>query len=87
MKNDRQGAQGILNEASNAHLENEFGTSVEEEIVKKILHSGSPQVGTVSHISEKFCTRLRTLNTDYSLLQASERQGDTNITGGSTVAH
>lgn len=48
-KNNRHGAQGILNEASNSHLENEFGTSREEDVVAKILRGGSPQVGTVSH--------------------------------------
>ncbi|KAL0633611.1 hypothetical protein Q9L58_007501 [Maublancomyces gigas] len=45
---DKHGAQGILNEASKSHLENEFGTSAEEKIIEKILRSGSPQVSTAS---------------------------------------
>ncbi|KAH7394499.1 RNA binding protein-like protein [Pyrenochaeta sp. MPI-SDFR-AT-0127] len=37
------GKQGVLNTASNSQLENEFGTTKEEEIVKKILQSGEVQ--------------------------------------------
>lgn len=54
--NNRHGAQGILNEASKSHLVNEFGTDNDEEVVKKILRNGSPQVGTVGHLSSNFCT-------------------------------
>jgi len=36
-----------MDEASNAALENEFGTSDEEECVKKILREGTPQTQTV----------------------------------------
>lgn len=50
MEKNRHGAQGILNEASKSHLENEFGTSAEEKIIEKILRGGSPQVSTVSHL-------------------------------------
>ncbi|KAI5781828.1 ribosome maturation protein [Geopyxis carbonaria] len=42
----KQGAQGIMDAASNAALENEFGTSKEEEVVQKILRDGSVQVKT-----------------------------------------
>ena len=35
------GAQGTLDGASKATLENEFGTSVEEEIIKQIIEKGS----------------------------------------------
>ncbi|RPB08137.1 DUF1960-domain-containing protein [Morchella conica CCBAS932] len=44
----KQGAQGIMDEASKANLDDEFGTTVEEEVVKKILLGGSPQVAVVS---------------------------------------
>ncbi|KAI5844010.1 ribosome maturation protein, partial [Morchella snyderi] len=44
----KQGAQGIMDEASKANLSDEFGTSVEEEVVKRILQGGSPQVGVSS---------------------------------------
>ncbi|KAL6708807.1 hypothetical protein ACN47E_002214 [Coniothyrium glycines] len=37
------GKQGILNTASNGQLENEFGTTNEDDIVKKILREGSVQ--------------------------------------------
>ncbi|KAF1835299.1 DUF1960-domain-containing protein [Decorospora gaudefroyi] len=37
------GKQGILNTASNSQLENEFGTTNEDEIVKKILTDGDVQ--------------------------------------------
>ncbi|KAI5859080.1 RNA binding protein-like protein [Tricharina praecox] len=60
----KHGAQGIMDTASNSSLENEFGTSNEEECVKKILRDGSPQTKT-----------------------NPERQGDTNMTDGSMVAH
>ena len=43
----RHGKQGILNGASNSQLENEFGTKVEEEIVKKILEKGDIQSSEV----------------------------------------
>ncbi|KAF2820335.1 DUF1960-domain-containing protein [Ophiobolus disseminans] len=37
------GKQGVLNTASNAQLENEFGTKNEDEVVKKILEKGTVQ--------------------------------------------
>ncbi|KAI0846818.1 shwachman-Bodian-diamond syndrome protein [Daldinia vernicosa] len=36
----KQGAQGQMDGASQSLLENEFGTSNEEEVIKKILESG-----------------------------------------------
>lgn len=38
-----QGSQGILDGASNQALEDEFGTSKEEEVVKQILEKGNVQ--------------------------------------------
>jgi hypothetical protein len=43
----RHGKQGILNTASKQQLENEFGTTNEDEIVKKILTSGDVQSSEV----------------------------------------
>jgi hypothetical protein len=40
---NRQGAQGLLEGASNAMLENEFGTSKDDEAVLQILEKGSMQ--------------------------------------------
>ena len=37
------GKQGVLNTASNSQLENEFGTTNEDEIIKKILETGEIQ--------------------------------------------
>ncbi|KAL4947288.1 ribosome maturation protein [Aspergillus filifer] len=39
----KHGSQGVLDGASKASLENEFGTHDEEECVKKILHGGELQ--------------------------------------------
>ncbi|KAK9472161.1 ribosome maturation protein [Dipodascopsis tothii] len=38
---DRHGSQGLLNEASNLSLENEFGSSKDVDVVSKILRSGN----------------------------------------------
>ncbi|KAJ4322429.1 hypothetical protein N0V94_002416 [Neodidymelliopsis sp. IMI 364377] len=40
---DNHGTQGILNTASKGTLENEFGTSNEDEILKQILQKGDIQ--------------------------------------------
>lgn len=39
----KQGVQGHMDRASKASLENEFGTSVDDEVVKKILEKGHVQ--------------------------------------------
>lgn len=44
----RQGAQGTMDTASKATLENEFGTSVDEEVIQKILEKGNMQASEVS---------------------------------------
>ena len=41
MEFDRHGAQGILDRASNAQLESEFGTHVIDDIAKVILEKGA----------------------------------------------
>ncbi|KIW70136.1 hypothetical protein, variant [Phialophora macrospora] len=43
MLTHKHGAQGQLDSASKASLENEFGTSNEDEVIKKILMEGQPQ--------------------------------------------
>ncbi|ETI19754.1 hypothetical protein G647_08767 [Cladophialophora carrionii CBS 160.54] len=43
MLTHKHGAQGQLDEASKASLENEFGTSNEDEVIKKILTDGQAQ--------------------------------------------
>lgn len=45
--NNRHGAQGELDTASKASLENEFGTSNEDDVVKKILTDGGIQTSQV----------------------------------------
>lgn len=40
---DRQGAQGKLDRASKAELENEFGTSRDDDVVQQILEKGNLQ--------------------------------------------
>jgi ribosome maturation protein Sdo1 len=40
---DRHGPQGLLEGASDAMLENEFGTSKDDEAVLQILQKGSMQ--------------------------------------------
>jgi len=44
----KHGAQGELDTASKSSLENEFGTTNEDDIVKKILQEGQLQTSTVS---------------------------------------
>lgn len=43
------GTQGILNTASKGTLENEFGTSNEDEVIKQILQKGDVQSTQVRH--------------------------------------
>lgn len=40
---NKQGAQGKLNGASRAALENEFGSYVDEDVIKQILEKGNLQ--------------------------------------------
>ena len=48
----KHGAQGEFDEASKGQLEDEFGTKVDDEVIKVILEKGEPQQGTSSQ--EKF---------------------------------
>lgn len=44
----RQGAQGAHDSASKGQLENEFGTSKDDEVIIAILEKGTAQESTVS---------------------------------------
>jgi ribosome maturation protein Sdo1 len=46
-----QGLQGTLDAASKAALENEFGTSVDDDVIKQILEKGVTQNTEVRHCS------------------------------------
>jgi Shwachman-Bodian-Diamond syndrome (SBDS) protein len=48
LRNRRHGAQGKMDGASKATLENEFGTSDEDECIKQILTKGQVQRSEVS---------------------------------------
>ena len=50
MLTHKHGAQGQMDGASKASLENEFGTSHEDEVIMKILEQGQPQTVTVCGI-------------------------------------
>lgn len=46
---DRQGTQGFYDGASKADLENEFGTSNDDDVIKQILEKGTIQRSEVRH--------------------------------------
>ena len=50
MLTHKHGAQGQMDGASKASLENEFGTSNEDEVIKKILLEGQAQTVEVCHL-------------------------------------
>lgn len=47
----RHGAQGQHDEASKGQLESEFDTTVDEDVIKKILEEGQVQHGSVSYLT------------------------------------
>jgi ribosome maturation protein Sdo1 len=59
---NRHGAQGQLDGASKSTLENQFGTSNEDEVIKEILEKGTVQESEVClfilhiHPSTKHCS-------------------------------
>jgi len=57
MLTHKHGAQGQMDEASKSTLENEFGTSNEDEVLKKILEQGQAQS---VQSGEKYGTRNET---------------------------
>jgi ribosome maturation protein Sdo1 len=57
MVTHKHGAQGEMDTASNASLENEFGTKNEDEVIIKILEQGQPQTVSVRNsilLGERF---------------------------------
>ena len=60
MLTHKHGAQGQLDEASKASLENEFQTSNEDEVIKKILMDGQVQTSAVR--SSRSHMLLKTIN-------------------------
>lgn len=88
----RQGAQGTYDEASNAEKENEFGTKVDDEVIEKILASGTLQESSVSQQPPPptyflIDTRRRRKVSDGMSFQFPERQGPKNDSQGPLVAH
>ena len=76
--------------ASNATLENEFGTSNEEEAIKQILEKGTLQE---SEVRSPFPSVLRPpshltkTNANTTHKQAGERQGNKNDSMGARSGH
>ena len=86
------GTQGILNTASKGTLENEFGTSNEDEVIKQILQKGDVQTTQVRHDITRptvvnHCQQSRALEQTLTWQQNSERQGDTNDSKGAMAGH
>jgi len=46
----RHGVQGELNAASHSTLDNEFGTHVDEEVIKAIIEKGTIQESSVRSV-------------------------------------
>ena len=75
---DSHGAQGILDTAGKAALENEFGTTDENACMIKILEAGEFQANTVSiRFRDSAPPRWLTLH-----IQAREREGVKNDANG-----
>lgn len=86
----RQGAQGNLDAASKATLENEFGTKNEDEAIIKILETGNAQNSEVwSHKDISSGKNRNRLLTCVTQLNANHpgRGGDRNDTIGGRQAH
>jgi hypothetical protein len=64
---DRHGVQGELNRASNALLENEFGTKNTDEVVQKILEKGEVQEVKVSYLAPPLLVPQSCANADHAL--------------------
>lgn len=77
----RQGAQGQLDGASNAVLDNEFGTHAEEEVIKQILEKGSMQE---SEVCSLFNTHLSHIM--FNILTSYVNCSSTNVEAQRTTA-
>jgi len=80
---DRHGAQGTLDTASKASLENEFNTKSEDEALKIILEKGKVETGGVC-LSSLLTTFLQLAD---RFLQETGRDGDRNSSQGGRQAH
>ena len=92
----RQGAQGAYDGASNGILESEFGTSVDDEVIKQILEKGTLQESQVCFATllggAAFTHRRPRRNTlDSTCLpvapQMPQRNASRNDADGAMVAH
>lgn len=84
----RQNAQGSFDKASNADLENEFGTHVDTEVITQILEKGSIQNSQVSPASSSTPnpnSNASYLMTNPSPFQFPERQGSRNEAQGDRI--
>lgn len=74
---NRQGAQGAYDSAPKGQLENEFGTSNEDDVIKAILEKGSVQESTVSHHRHLFPpltgAHLAVLNSSHRKQQCADQ--------------
>lgn len=73
---NRQGTQGQYDGASNSTLDNEFGTHVDDEVIKKILESGNLLESEVSS-SPRSTRETPELYHDISYLSTVEHIGRT----------
>lgn len=80
----RHGAQNAYDAASKATLENEFGTSNEDECMIKILEKGDLQH---TEVSRDFYLAPYTTSAEGMMGQTGERQGPKNDTIGARQAH
>jgi len=98
MVTHKHGAQGHMDTASKASLENEFGTHKEDDCIVQILEKGDMQHVSVRssffvHLSCRFrfqCEKTSSalgLETNDITTQASEKSGDRNDTKGARQAH
>jgi hypothetical protein len=79
----REGETGQMNVAPKFQLENEFGTSDTEKIIKKILLEGYLEKTMVRH----HCLPFRLHTRAEIMLQNPERQGNRNVTRGALIPH
>jgi hypothetical protein len=78
----RHGPQGIHNEASNAIVENEFGTSNNNKAIMKILDQGEIQENIVCNPCLLYYHALGRTWLTITITQNAERQGIRNESQG-----
>jgi hypothetical protein len=78
----RHGPQGIHNKASNTTLENEFGTSNDNEAIAKILDQGEIQENIVYNPLSLYYRALGRIWLTIGITQNAERQGIRNESQG-----